>query len=82
MPYMKHKTVLLTLFKLLLLATVATAQETPQPISAIDGCPFIKIVPEHLPDLHIARFSHATFYAGGELTVTGGHTTSFVPTPG
>ena len=81
MPYMKHKTVLLTLFKLLLLATVAAAQETAQPTSAIDGCPFIKIVPERLPDLHIARFSHATFYAGGELTVTGGHTTSFVPTP-
>ena len=33
------------------------------------------------PDLNIPRFSHATFFINGELTVTGGHTSSFVPTP-
>ena len=44
--------------------------------------PVTKIEPERLPDLNIPRFSHATFYAAnGELTVAGGHTTSFVPTP-
>ncbi len=45
-------------------------------------CSVIRIEPERLPDLNIPRFSHATFYAAnGELTVAGGHTTSFVPTP-
>jgi AraC-like DNA-binding protein len=81
MPYMKHKMVLLTLLLLSSMMTAVAAAETAQPASTIGGCPFIKIVPERLPDLHIARFSHATFYAGGELTVVGGHTTSFVPTP-
>ena len=80
MPYMKHKTVLLMLL-LLSLTTAVAAVEAVQPTSAIDGCPFIKIVPERLPDLHIARYSHGTFYAGDELTVVGGHTASFVPTP-
>ena len=42
---------------------------------------FVHLQPERLPDLNIPRFSHDTFYANGELTVTGGHTTSFVPTP-
>jgi AraC-like DNA-binding protein len=38
-------------------------------------------VPQRLPDLNIPRFCHDTFYANGELTVTGGHTSNFVPTP-
>ena len=44
-------------------------------------CPMIKLQPQRLPDLNIPRFCHGTFYANGELTVTGGHTSSFVPTP-
>ena len=42
--------------------------------------PVVRISPERLPDMHVARASHAVFYANGELTVTGGHTSGFVPT--
>lgn len=50
-------------------------------LAQTDTIPMIKIVPQRLPDLNIPRFSHDTFYANGELTVTGGHTSNFVPTP-
>ena len=57
-------------------------------VSASDGssvgnafCPVVRIVPERLPDLNIPRSGHNIFYIGGELTVAGGHTTHFVPTP-
>lgn len=36
---------------------------------------------ERLPDMHIARAGHNVFYAGGELTVVGGHTAGYVLTP-
>lgn len=42
-------------------------------------CHIVRIVPERLPDLNVARSGHNIFYANGELTVTGGHTTNFVP---
>ena len=45
------------------------------------GCKMVCIVPERLPDLNMPRSGHAFFYANGELTLTGGHTTNFVPTP-
>ena len=44
-------------------------------------CPTVRIEPERLPDLTIPRCGHTIFYANGELTVAGGHTTGFVPTP-
>lgn len=44
-------------------------------------CPVIKLEAERLPDLNIPRAGHALFYANGELTVAGGHTNGFVPTP-
>ncbi len=44
------------------------------------NCAMVHIVPERLPDLNIPRTGHSTFYVNGELTVTGGHTTNFVPT--
>jgi AraC-like DNA-binding protein len=50
-------------------------------LAQTDTIPMIKIVPLRLPDLNIPRFCHGTFFADGELTVTGGHTSSFVPTP-
>ena len=50
-------------------------------LAQADTIPMIKIVPQRLPDLNIPRFCHGTFFADGELTVTGGHTSSFVPTP-
>ena len=50
-------------------------------LAQTDTIPMTKIVPQRLPDLNIPRFCHDTFYANGELTVTGGHTSNFVPTP-
>ena len=41
----------------------------------------MKIEAKRLTDLNIARAGHALFYANGELTVAGGHTDGFVPTP-
>lgn len=46
-----------------------------------DSCPLIRIVPERMPDMNMPRSGHNIFYVNGELTVTGGHTTHFVPTP-
>jgi len=43
-------------------------------------CPMELIVPERLPDMTTPRSGHRVFYVDGELTVTGGHTTGFVPT--
>lgn len=36
---------------------------------------------ERLPDLNVPRNAHTVAYVGGELTVIGGHSTGFVPTP-
>ena len=41
----------------------------------------VRIVPERLPDLTVPRSGHNIFYVNGELTVVGGHTTHFVPSP-
>ena len=46
-----------------------------------EACPIIKLEAERLPDLNISRAGHALFYVNGELTVAGGHTNGFVPTP-
>ena len=45
------------------------------------ACPVVQIETERLPNLNIPRAGHAMFYANGELTVAGGHTNGFVPTP-
>ena len=47
----------------------------------VSSCPMVRMVPERLPDLTVPRSGHCIFYANGELTVAGGHTTNFVPTP-
>ena len=44
-------------------------------------CPTVKIEPERLTDLNIPRFGHSIVNINGEITVTGGHTTGFIPTP-
>ena len=60
----------------------ATAQEAKEAIIGEGAsCPVIKIETERLPDLNISRAGHALFYGNGELTVAGGHTDGFVPTP-
>ena len=46
-----------------------------------NGCIVVKIEAKTLPDLNIPRAGHQLFYANGELTVAGGHTDGFVPTP-
>ena len=45
------------------------------------SCPVVKIEAERLPDLNIPRAGYKAVCVNGELTVIGGHTTSFVPTP-
>ena len=40
-----------------------------------------KLEAVRLPDMNIPRAGHNVFYANGELTVAGGHTSGFVPTP-
>ena len=44
-------------------------------------CPEVRIEVELLPDLNIPRAGHEVFCVNGELTVAGGHTDGFVPTP-
>ena len=49
--------------------------------SAEATCPMVHITPERLPDLNTPRAGHSFFILNGELTVFGGHTLGFVPTP-
>lgn len=44
-------------------------------------CPMVHITPERLPDMNTPRAGHSLFVLNGELTVFGGHTLGFVPTP-
>lgn len=44
-------------------------------------CPEVRIEVEQLPDLNIPRAGHEVVCVNGELTVAGGHTNGFVPTP-
>ena len=64
----------------LLLMAMLSGEGTAQQVSALD-CEAVRIEIEQLPDLNIPRYGHCIFFANGELTVVGGHTTGFVPTP-
>ena len=44
-------------------------------------CRLEKISTERLPDLNIPRSGHDVCYVNGELTIFGGHTSGFIPTP-
>ena len=44
-------------------------------------CPLVKIQPEQLPRLNTPRSGHHTLCVNDEITVFGGHTSGFVPTP-
>ena len=66
-----------TIYLILLLA-LGSLQIMAQ---ADKACPMIKIEPEHLPDLNIARSGHSILIAGNEIIVFGGHTSGFIPTP-
>lgn len=48
---------------------------------SVNACPMVKIEAKQMPDLNIARAGHVLFYANDELTVAGGHTDGFVPSP-
>ena len=43
--------------------------------------PCIKVEAERLPDLNVPRVYNGIYMLNGELTVMGGHTTGFIPTP-
>ena len=60
----------------LLTATVAWGQRMDD-----TGISWEKIEATRMADLNVARGGHLVFYAGGELTVVGGHTSGFVLTP-
>ena len=46
-----------------------------------DTCRTVRIEAERLPDLTIPRAGHVLCCVNGEITVAGGHTDGFVPTP-
>ena len=53
----------------------------PKQVGKVNGMPVYEMAVERLPDLNVPRAGHVAVCAGGELTVIGGHTTGFVPTP-
>ena len=63
------------------LTATMTARATTGINRQNDVCPLVKIEAERLPDMSIPRAGHNVFYANGELTVVGGHTSGFVLTP-
>ena len=69
------------LFALVLLAMSATSYAAPDSISSQKSCPVVRIEVERLPDMNIARSGHSAIFVNGELTLLGGHTAGFVPTP-
>lgn len=71
----------MTLKKCLLLIAAFAAGHQVCASEPVDTCPLVRIVPERLPDLTLPRSGHCIFYAGNELTLVGGHTTHFMPTP-
>lgn len=67
--------------QIVIAALLALVAVMPVASQQRDICPFVQITPERLPNLTIPRSGHCIFYVNGDLTVAGGHTTSFVPTP-
>ena len=71
-----------TIFLASIFALATTMAQKPSADESFQrSCPLVKIEPQRLPDLNIPRFGQAVFYANGELTVAGGHTSGFIPTP-
>ena len=65
----------------LLLLTAKAAGSVSNARNSAKECPMVKIEAERLPDLNIARAGHQTLLVNGEITIFGGHTKGFVPTP-
>ena len=74
------QTTIIVLFSLLAQSNLL-AQETNKDSMPQAVCPVVKIQPEQLPSLNTPRSGHHTLYVNGEITVFGGHTLGFVPTP-
>ena len=67
---------------LILLSSVLVCQlAVGQDGSRLPQCPLVKLDVERLPDLNIPRNGHTAICINGEVTVFGGHTTNFIPTP-
>lgn len=68
--------------RLLVLTMLSPMQAMALPDTAtVVKCPEVRIEVKQMPDLNIPRAGHQTFCVNGELTVAGGHTNGFVPTP-
>lgn len=69
--------------RLLVYLCLVTLPSTLYASSDSEGAMFrqVKIVAERLASPHVPRSGHSTFYINGELTVIGGHTSGFIPTP-
>ena len=67
---------------LILLLSVLFCQLTVgQGSGQLSQCPLEKVDVDRLPDLNIPRNGHTAICINGEVTVFGGHTTNFIPTP-
>ncbi len=69
---------------LLLLATLfawSIASRANITEDTISSCPEEKLEIEWLPDMNIPRAAHYTLCINGQITVFGGHTSGFIPTP-
>ncbi len=79
-PKVEWLPLLLSLFAVL---PLAAQQASPNSKAMRDAatCPVEQLRVERLPDMNVPRSGHAAFWLNGELTVFGGHTSGFVPTP-
>lgn len=68
-------------FLSLLLAWTMLSATSQKIIAQDGGCPIVKVEAKRLPDLNIPRSGHSAFVVNGEVTVVGGHSSGFVPTP-
>lgn len=63
-----------------ILCSLFLLQASAQP-QTMPSATAVRVEVERLPDLNIPRASHTVFSVNGEITVAGGHTKDFVPTP-
>ena len=73
-----QRIILSTLLLFLTIAHLSAAAPDNSPAA----CPLVKIEVQQLPPMNVPRTGHHALLLGdGELTVFGGHTTGFIPTP-
>lgn len=63
------------------LSVLSILHATRQDNGQLSQCPLVQVEVERLPNLNIPRNSHSAVSLNGEVTVFGGHTTNFIPTP-